>query len=875
MPPRIHPALIPRERLLARLDASLGKKMTLVCAPTGFGKTTLVSMWLAERRPAFAWVTLDENDNDPVRFWTYAITALRRLNPKIGKTALAALSTSQTPSFQTILTAFINDLAELSGPLLLALEDYQSITSADIYTAIAYLLQHMPDALHLVILSRAEPDLPLGLLRARNQLLEISAAELRFDRAETETFLRKTLDLELQTLTVEMLQQRTEGWPAGLRLASLVLQNNAGEATEQVIQSFSGGHRFVTDYLIREVFESQPEPVQEFLLKTCFLNKLTGSLCDAITGAGNGESVLEKLEKENLFLVRLEHERGRAWYRYNQLFAESIQALARQRLGEAGVQSVFERASAWFAAQQIWDDAIEMALAADLYERALDLVETFIEIYNLNEMRTLTRWMERIPRERILQRPSVCMMYAQVILFTSDRFAPSTAARIEPYLRAAEKVWGAQGDEEKVGTTLALRGMILLWQGEFEKSLENVYRSLEKMGESEIFWRGVSLLNAAGSELYAGQILSAQDHTLEARALLGASQNQFGILAANGILSEIFFAQGDMEPCTQLNQQIMAEAVGEESMLDDQGEARLRLSRVAYEQNDLASASRYAAEACDLAEQRANELLQAQALGQLALVQAAGGEETRAREELKLHSAKLQSAAALAEIRMAEALLAARSGENPAAWLTSNQADLPSIQERATYILARGQIMVGRPVEALASLEPVLAQAAAQGRLRGQIQALCLIALAQQAAGNFVEAAKSLSKALTIGHEKGFRRTFLDEGAPMASLLREILPSINKPLLTLYIKTLLQLFFRETAPTLAVTGDSLDLVEPLSQQEIRVLKLLAVGLSNSDIANELVVSVNTVKTHVKSIYRKLNIRSREEARLVVKELKLM
>jgi LuxR family maltose regulon positive regulatory protein len=704
-------------------------------------------------------------------------------------------------------------------------------------------------------------------------VLEINASDLHFDRAETEAFLRETLNLELRSSAVEKLQQQTEGWPAGLRLASLSLQNKGAEAAEQVIQSFSGGHRYVADYLIREVFEGQPAPVQDFLLKTCFLDRLTGTLCDAITGSSNGESILEQLDRENLFLVQLAHERGQTWYRYNPLFAESIRLLARQRLGDTGVRSIFEKASAWHAGQQFFDDAIEMALAAGLYERALELVETFIEIYSLNEMRTLTRWMERIPQALTLQHPAVCMLYAQMILFSSDRFAPATAARMEPYMRAAEEIWRAQGNEEKVGTVLALRGMVLLWQGEFQKSLEFVYQSLEKMPESEVFWRGVSLLNAAGGELYAGQMLSAQDHILEARALLGASQNRFGMLAATGILSEIFYAQGDLEPCVQLNQQIIAEAVGDESMLDDQGEARLRLSRVAYEQNDLETAVRYANEALDLGAQRANELLQAQALGLLALVQAAEGEESRAREELKLRSAQMQSPAALAQIRTVEALLAVRAGENPGTRLTLNQAALSGEKERETFILARWQISAGKSAEALALLEPTRADAAGHGRVRSQVEALCLIALGQYAVGELHKAAESLSQALVIGHEKGFKRAFLDGGVQMAALLREMLPALNTPPLSLYASSLLQLFSREVDAQIT-NMDSTALVDPLSPQEIRVLRLLAAGLSNGEIASELVVSINTVKTHVKSIYRKLNIRSREEARIAVKELKL-
>jgi LuxR family maltose regulon positive regulatory protein len=547
--------------------------------------------------------------------------------------------------------------------------------------------------------------------------------------------------------------------------------------------------------------------------------------------------------------------------------------LARQRLGEAGVRSIYEAASAWYAGQQLFDQAIEMALAAGSFKHALELVERFIEVYSLNEMRTLSRWMERIPQALILERPEVCMMYAQVILFSEDRYAPGTAARIEPYLHAAEQDWRAQGNDAKVGTALALRGMMLLWQGEFWKSLEAVHQSLEKMPESEVFWRGVSLLNAAIGEIYAGRMSSAQDLILEARALLGASQNIYGLLAASGLLSETFYAQGDLDLCVQLCQQIMNDAIGDESMLDDQGNARLNLARVAYEQNNLETAARYAAEALDLAEQRANELLQAQALGVLALARAAEGESNKAQEELKARSAQMISPPALVEIRTLEALLAIRAGEAPGDWLLSEHEALAAQKEREAFILARWQIRQGKPGEALALLRPTLEQAEGQGRARSRVEALCLAALAQYATGNSSEAGESLSQALAIGQEKGFRRIFLDEGAQLATLLNELLPALKDNTLRTFTRSLLGQFPRETTSLLPETG-SHAFIEPLSQQEMRVLKLLAAGLSNSDIANELVVSVNTVKTHVKSIYRKLDIRSREEARGVMKELKI-
>ena len=877
MLPRLHPLLVRRAALFARLNAGRTKKVTLVSAPTGFGKTTLVSAWLAECGTPVAWVTLDENDNDPVRFWTYTLLALRDMNAALGKTALSALAASSPPaSFQAVLTVLINDLIRLTTPHILVLEDYHTITSNEIHAALTFLLQHIPENLHLILISRTEPDLPLGTLRARDELVEIGPAELRFSQTETDAFLRKTLGEMLPPGAAEKLQQRTDGWAAGLRLAALVLQNNGGQDAERVIASFSGSHRYVADYLTQEVFASQPEAVQSFLLSTCFLSRLTGTLCDSITGSSNGEAMLEQLERQNLFLVQLTENGGRSWYRYNPLFAESIQGLARQRLGETGIRAIFEKASAWYEYQQMFDEAIETALTAALFERAIVLVERFVEIYNLSEMHTLARWLERIPLTLTLQHPTICMTYAMVILFSSDRYAPATMARIEPYLQAAEQVWRTQGNDEKVGTALALRGMMLLWQGDFKQSLACVEQALEMMAENEIFWRGVSLLNATGGDMNAGRLSEAQDKILEARAFLGASQNFHGLLATTSMLSEIFYLQGNLEQAALLANQLIAEAVGDESMLDDQGDARRILADVAYEQNDLKAAKQYAVEARDMAQQRKNELLEAQAQVQLAAIRAAQGHETQAYDELITLAGRLNNRLAYREVQDGLAGLALRRGrlENLDRWQASIQNETENLlypqRVRETCLLARLHIAEGRPAEALSLLEPSPTDAA-----YSLTQVLCIQALAHRATGNLSAAGETLVRALAIGHEKGFRRVFLDEGAPMAALLRELVSALPNRPLSLYAGTLLHLFPLETDPARHGTPVSVALVEPLSGQEVRVLRLLAAGLSNAEIASELVVSANTIKTHVKNIYRKLNVNARDEARLVAKELKLL
>src|SRR6266498_2148126 len=663
MPPRLQSSAIQRDDLLSRLDNSLGKKLTVVAAPTGFGKTTLVSMWMASRDFASAWVTLDENDNDPSRFWTYVISALRTFDSAVGKSTLSALIALQPPSFQTLLTPLINDLAQMTQPCVLILEDFHSIASKEISASFSFLIQNLPRSLHLVLISRTSPDLPLPILRARNELLEIDTNDLRFNLQETASFLNMTAQTEISSSAIASLFQKTEGWIAGLQLAALSLQNRNAEEVQNFIQSFSGSHRYVSDYLIKEVFENQSESVRNFLLKTCFLKSLTASLCDTTTEINNSAALLESLERDNLFLVRLERGGDQIWYRYNPLFAESIQFLARQRLDEATIQLLFERSSSWYEYHGLLEDAVETALYAKLFERAMSLIEKYIEIHDLREMYTLSRWLEIIPRQAILQRPMICFTFAQIILYSDDRFAPATALKIEPFLNAAESIWRAQENHPRLGQLLSFRGNISWWQGDFQKAFEYARQSLADLPDPEVFWRGNSLLILSYEALNEGRILDAQDLILEARALLGAAQNIFGVLASIQLLSEVFYQQGELEQAEQLNHQILADAVGDESMLDDQGIASLSLAHIAYERNELEQAKQWATRALELGKQRANEMLQVQATICLAHIAAVKGDLAGAHELVKSIEARIQNPTLLRELQNANTLLCIQAND--------------------------------------------------------------------------------------------------------------------------------------------------------------------------------------------------------------------
>jgi len=880
MAPRLHATIIPRGDLLTRLDIGLTKKLILVTAPTGFGKTTLISMWIASRDFPTVWVTLDEYDNDPARFWTYVCSALRTFDSSLGKTTLSTLATPQLPSFQNLLLPLINDLTRLREAHILVLDEFHVISSAQIIDGLSYLIQHLPETLHVVLISRSEPSLPLGILRARDELMDITAADLRFDVSETKTFLHKALSLNISPEIITRLQERTEGWPAGLRLAALSLQNRNANEIETFIQTFSGSHRYVSDYLIKEVFESQPEGMQDFLLKTCFLNRMTASLSDALTETNDGAAMLERLERDNLFVVQLERSGNSIWYRYNPLFAESIQYLTRQRLGEEAIQKLFEKSSDWYEYHGALEDAIETALTAKLFARVMSLIEKFIEIRDLSEGYTIGRWLENVPQQEIFQHPVICFTYGQIILYSADRFAPATASRIEPYLRTAESTWRTEKNHPRLGQLLSFRGIVVWWQGDFQKAFEYARQSLDELPEHDVLWRGNSLLILSYEALNEGRILIAQDLILEARALLGAAQNIFGVLAAIQLLSEVFYWQGEFEQAEQLNQQILTEAVGDESMLDDQGIASLELANIAYERNELEQAEQFARRALDLGKQRGNELLQMQASIRIAKLYSANGDSARARELVKSLEATIKNPVLLREIQNAQALLSIRANDISSleGWVKivsiENQNALHVQKEREAFTLARLRIVQGKTDEALDLLQAWKVDSAENGRVRSQVEALILGALAYHADSNSSKANELLIEALTLGHAKGFRRIFLDEGTRIAALLQATLPSLPNRTLSLFATTLLHSFTPETMSIGGATNPKVQ-VEALSGGELRVLRLLVAGLSNADIARELVVSTNTIKTHVKSIYRKLNVKSREEAREVARELKLV
>ncbi len=893
-PPRLPPALVARPRLLARLDALWQVPLLLISAPAGFGKSTLAAQWAADRAarglpPQVAWLALDPGENDPVRFWRYVIAACQRFGADVGRVALAQLDSSARPPFappplEPALAALLNDLARLEHPALLVLEDYHLISDGQIHGAVEFFLTHLPQQIHLMLISRGEPPLPLPQLRAAGQMAELSTAELRFTHEELRAFMGQNLPLALSDEALRRVEVRTEGWAAGLRLAALAAQGQAdAEGAAAAIEAFSGGQRPVADYLAAAVLDAQPPALQRFLLQTSALPRLSAPLCDAVTGRNDSAERLAQLEQANLFLTPLGGLDG--WYRYHGLFAEAMQRAARQRLPEEELRACHERASGWYAQHDMLDDAIEAALAAGMWERAADLIERLVAARpsaDPQEPARLRRWLEQLPEALLHSRPALCFSYGMVLLRTSGQPLAALAGRLHALAELAEAGWRRTGDLGRVGEIYAARGLLSLWQGRIDLAVNWSRKALELLPPSDTSWRGISLGFLGKAQLDEGQLDAARKTLTEAHALTTATWTRPGTRAHAILLGDVYAGQADPHQAAAFYRQALADAEEADDRLD-LGLARLGLARLAYERNELADAAAGAQAASELGRAGAGLQLQVRGALLLARVLRAQGEVQEAHDQVAaaLGLARTQQDGLYREALAVQARLQLADGRLEAVerWAADYATFEPPPsqlqQEQEALILARLQIAQGDAATALELLGQLLNAAQADGRHRSVLEIQLLTALALAAQGQSAAATEALRQTLGPARAAGYRRLFLDEGPALAALLRSLRPQLQtakasprrEPPLQAYQRTLLRAFAQEQlghheAP-------------PLSPQEQRVLGLLAEGHSNSEIADALVVSPNTVKTQLRQIYRKLGATSRADAVRIARELALL
>lgn len=924
-PPRLPLKLIQRPQLFAKLDEWPNYKITLLASPAGFGKTTLVNSWLTERDllSQAVWVSLDTSDNDPARFWRVIMTACKVTPEEHALPLFPSPAQSPLQSFplEETLIPLLNSIADQTSHQLLILEDYHVITETSIHETLSFFLTHLPKKFHVVLITRVEPSHLFGKLRANGELNDIQTAELRFSLGESAAFLQQTLTIPLPAEALEALDSRLAGWTAGLRLLSLSLQRTSTlSEIEHIISTFRGSHRTIRDYLTTEVLQAQSKSIQDFLLRTSVLPRLNASLCEAVTGQKESALLLENCEQANLFLEALDG--AGEWYRYHAVFAEAMQREARRQLGEDAFYALSFAASCWFAEHGLISEAIEAALQARASEHAATLIESYVQTARFPEQQeyhTLRRWLEQLPEAILTQHALLCFRYAMTLIFTreSQESALMLPEQFEVLLGIAEKQWRASDNFARLGEISAFRAFLFYHQGQQEQGIALAKQALAWLPKTETLWRGMSLSTLGIDALGKGLFNDADSIFQQIKALWQPGDNVQiidGMMLVSGM---ICFEKGDLHQALWHFRELYKKHPSQEAHPMSQV-APLGIARVLYEWNDLETVEQMFQEISSPGKQFSElpqEIFQIPLEIGAALLQQARGERMVAIQSLTSILVRLRLLPeGISIILYQETLswlvqLSITAGDSAGAryWLQDysmrhEQLSLPAIpQDRQ---LTTSETLASSPLSPLANDVPrpdyptllplflkqrnllqarlhlamqeeeaaltilkkqlPLAQTAGHGRMVMQIQ--LLMAQAYAARQQLTEAHDCLRAALIQGYAGGYQRSFLDEGENLFHLLQDLLPHLQGQPLHDYTQKLLQIFTQTSSkPQIANISKQLDLSDPLSTQEQRVLRLLTSGLSNPEIAHELVVSVNTIRTQVQSIYRKLQVNNRHAA----------
>ncbi|MBI3979405.1 MAG: AAA family ATPase [Chloroflexi bacterium] len=865
--PPLRARLVARPRLAHRLEEGLrsGCRLTLISAPPGSGKTTLLGEWASSSPRPVAWLSLDESDNDPVQFVRYLVAALQQVDRCIGQTVLEAVGATLAPSVRELLTLLINDLAEGARDLTLVLDDYHLVGTASVHEALRFLVDHQPPHLHVVIGTRQDPPLPLEQLRARGQVTEIRDRDLRFTAAETAAFLDRTMGLHLAGEAVAALDARTEGWIAGLQLAALTLQEAEADA-ETFIATFAGDDRYVTDYLVAEVVRRQPDPVRRFLHQTAILDRLTASLCDAVTGQADGQALLEQLDRANLFLIPLDHRRE--WYRYHRLFAEALRA----RLDQEERRRLHQRAAGWYKTNGLPALAIQHALASGDLDGAERLIRQAAEsTLHQGGIATVIGWLKALPEAHV-RADGKLATWAGWALAMNGEMGEANA-----YAQAAEEcLRRAKAPAAEWGELQLLRGVLALGRRDYVETTACATAALSALEETALRWRIIALWVLAEAQERTRPISEAVHSLRQARHVGRAAGHQIFAAVIEAGLAAALNHRGLRREAVAVCEEAIVRYIDSAGRVSP-GVALVlgRLAALCYEANELEVARGHVERGMALSRHLPPHGPQMVCLGVSASILHARGDSAAALEALRQarQLAIQQTLGDATWLEATEVTIRLQQGDLAFAvrWADAGALSLDDtphylrIEQHAAY--ARLLIAQERTEDARRWLVRLERFAEERELSRWLITLRILLALAAQQSGDLPTARGYLARTLEMAAPEGYVRAFLDEDSQVVGLL----PAVRRAAPALVARLLRS---AGVIPVRQGPGPE-PLIEPLSEREREVLGLIAAGLSNGEIADRLVITTGTVKRHIHHIFGKLGVSSRTQAIVRASALRLL
>lgn len=880
MPP-LRSGLIARSRLFKGMDEGFDRKLTLLSAPAGFGKTSLVVDWLRRQNIPAVWFSADKSDADAMQFLTYVITGLQSLDTSIGKAALTMLQSPQPLSYEAILANLINDIIGIEESFAFVIDDYQAVDTRQIHDMIEFFLAHLPKQMHLIIATRSDPPLRLARLRGQNQLMELRASELSFTIDETAIFFNKWSNLNLSKEDIDLLETRTEGWIAGLQLAALSLKGH--ENPSGFLKRFKGDNRYIADYLMEEVLSRQPEYLQDFLLQTSILRRFRDSLCDVVTERKNSRRILDTLEKANLFVVPLDD--ARCWYRYHQLFSDLLQQRLHSWQGKH-VAALLDRASGWFARNGYKREAVDYALQAENYYEAARLIEDVAEMdWDRGQQSQCVRWINRLPGEYLESNPNLCIFYARE-LYRNGRIDDA-----EERLHAAEQMLdtacGAHTDMEGLrGRIAVIRAFISTRTGDSSRTVHFASQALKSLPQKDLNWRSVAA-TMLGFGYGSDRLVEAQQAFSQAIKISKAADNVYYHIFAGSCLGSIMLRRGKLKEAKDVNQQFLRLAI--ENRIEKTGIAGTlytNLGMIFCEWNDFDEGLRLINRGLELSESGRDPLTMA--MCQISLLRAfmyrmdvCGAlkliDSINERADKFPFPPFIKSAISSIHVFF---MLASGNLSGALKWAQERglgiDDELDDLHEMEYVALTNILVAQRRLNEADRLLQRLIENAKVGDRVYMMIDMRLTRVLIYTLKANMAGALAELKKALSLAEPGGFIMMFASKGKHLAELLEEICTvgkadhdAAKAGFSLSYAKKILSACKAGTHAKIE------GLMDPISKREMEVLHLTAAGLSNREIAEKLFISLNTVKTHTKNINSKLNVNSRTKAVVRAKEIGIL